>query len=55
LRVLVELGVELGGGLRVSEFLCATEEGKTYSLDDVGIGGNGALEELVKGLDIVGL
>jgi hypothetical protein len=27
----------------------------TYSLDDVGIGGDSALEELVKGLNIVGL
>jgi hypothetical protein len=30
-------------------------KGGTYSLDNVGVGGNSALEQLVKGLDVIGL
>jgi hypothetical protein len=54
LRVFVELGVELSGSLIVSPTSDMLKEG-TYSLDNVGVGGNSALEQLVKGLDVIGL
>jgi hypothetical protein len=54
LGVFVKLSVELSGSLIVSP-MSDSLKGGTYSLDNVGVGGNSALEQLVKGLDVIGL